>query len=564
MGFFTNRTQMTGQRATDERRPVVVGASEPDVFQRIRPHSPVERKEAGLSARMLEGLLLKTIKQEGAMTEQELSEFLCLAPGCFRVELQSLYQRQCVDSVAPMTFDITAKGRELARHYEAEDAYVGPAPVSFQEYCRMVLQQAARGRRLTQEEFDQAFAHLPAPFEMRRMLKEAFNSGQVLLFWGPPGNGKSLWSDSLHALLKDPVLLPHAFEFNNRVVQYYDPAYHKLLPDLMKQEEDAFRNTPNWAERPDRRWLICKAPLVTVGTEFRVEHFEIAFDGKFNAPPHLKANNGIFIFDDLGRQTQDHNMILNQFIYPLEQRETIIKFAGGSSIRAPYRQRLILSTNLNVRTTIDDAFARRLLYQVLVDRPTDESFKQIIRNVARGQQVTDETLVEEMVRKLLYWYKRDGRVIRAADPRNLFRMLDAALDEGEKLADVLTMDLVERVYRQYPLSLEKDATGYSVTEVTEEEFRSSFQEEAAKHGVPAERADELAGQALAYFRAQGRFLRPVDAGNLFAMADGARPAEEPLAQFLTSESLDALLAEYPNFTPADADRMRGACGLGRE
>ena len=126
-----------------------------------------------------------------------------------------------------------------------------------------------------------------------------------------------------------------------------------------------------------------------------------------------------------------------------------------------------------------------------------------------------------MARKLLYWYKRDGRVIRAADPRNLFRMLDATLDEGQKLSDVLTMDLVERVYRQYPLSLEKDATGYSVTEVTEEEFRSSFQEEAAKHGVPAERADELAGQALAYFRAQGRFLRPVDAGNLFAMADGA-------------------------------------------
>lgn len=561
MGFFTNRSQMP-QRPTDGRGPVLVGAEEPDAFRRTRPASPVERKESGLSVRMIEGLLLKTIKQEGALTEQELSEFLCLAPGCFRVEMQSLYQRQCIDSASPMTFDITAKGRELTHHYEAEDAYVGPAPVSFQDYCRMVLRQAGEGRRLSQEEFDQAFAHMPAPFEMRRTLKEAFNAKQVLIFWGPPGNGKSLWSDSLHSLLRDPVVLPYAFEFNNRVIQYYDPAYHKLLPDLMKREEDAFRSTPNYAERPDRRWLICKAPLVTVGTEFRVEHFEIAFDGKFNAPPHLKANNGIFIFDDLGRQTQDHNMILNQFIYPLEQQETIIKFAAGSSIRAPYRQRLFLSTNLNFRAIIDDAFARRLLYQVLVDRPTDENFMQIFRNVARGQHVTDEALVEEMARKLLYWYKRDGRVIRAADPRNLFRMLDASLDEGQNLAPVLTMDLFERVYRQYPISKEKDATGYSVVEATEEEFRHSFREEAAKHGLDAALTETLAEQSLAHFREQGRFLRPVDAGNLFAMADGARPAGETVAQFATPKTWAALLDEYPNFTPADADRMRGTVGLG--
>src|SRR5690606_1119859 len=161
---------------------------------------------------------------------------------------------------------------------------------------------------------------------------------------------------NLHRLLRDPVLLPHAFEFNSKVVRLYDPAYHRLRVDLMNKEEAASAGGVSTAGKPDRRWLISEPPLVTVGTEFKIEHFEIPYDGQYFAPPHIKANNGIFIFDDLGRQTQDHNMILNQFIYPLEQREALVRFPGGSTIKAPFLQRLFLSTNLNHEEIIDDAF----------------------------------------------------------------------------------------------------------------------------------------------------------------------------------------------------------------
>ena len=185
--------------------------------------------------------------------------------------------------------------------------------------------------------------------ELRQMLKEGFNSQRVMLFYGPPGNGKSLITDNLHRLLRDPVILPYSFEFNGKVVKLYDPAYHKLRDDLMKKEEEERAGNLSTSDKPDRRWLISYPPLVTVGTEFKVAHFEISYDGQYSAPPHVKANNGIFIFDDLGRQTEDHNMILNQFIYPLEQRESIVKFAGGSSLRAPFLERLFSFDQLEPR-----------------------------------------------------------------------------------------------------------------------------------------------------------------------------------------------------------------------
>jgi SpoVK/Ycf46/Vps4 family AAA+-type ATPase len=294
---------------------------------------------------------------------------------------------------------------------------------------------------------------------LRHTLKEGFNSQRVMLFYGPPGNGKSLITDNLHRLLKNPVVMPYAFEYNGKVVQYYDPAFHKLREDLMQQEEDESAGNVSTSGKPDRRWLISSPPLVTVGTEFKVSHFEIAFDGQYFAPPHVKANNGIFIFDDLGRQTEDHNMILNQFIYPLEQRESIIRFAGGSTLRVPFMQRLFLSTNLNHEEILDDAFKRRLLYQVLVDRPTIPLFKEIFMNEATRHGVPPAS-AREYSDNVIDWYRADDRIIRACDPRNLFTMIDASLDDGERAGDVLDTRMMKRIYDQYPAAYRHEAKFY--------------------------------------------------------------------------------------------------------
>ncbi len=547
--FGTLSTTALGQSLDNVDAPIL-----------LRPVQPTTLKEAGISVRVVESLLLKTIKQEGALTEQQLSEHMHLTTNVFRDMVQALLHRELLDTPSAMHYDLTAKGRELCHAYESEDAYVGPAPVAFKDYCDMVLKQSKDNKRVTQDDVNENFSKFPMRPELLRILKEGFNSQRVIIFWGPPGNGKSLVTDNLHRLLTIPVLLPYAFEFNGRVVQIYDPAYHTLREDLMAKEEEETVKMLAATGKPDRRWLISKPPLVTVGTEFRVEHFQIAYDGKFDSPPHVKANNGIFIFDDLGRQTQDHNMILNQFIYPLEQQEAIIKFAGGSSLRVPYKQRLFLSTNLNFRAIIDDAFARRLLFQVLVDRPTDELFKRIVTNTCKGAGL-DDVLSERFARRVLAWYKRDGRVIRAADPRNIFTMLDATLEEGQQLTDIITDELFERIYNQYPIAKEKDATGYVIPRATEEEFRQLALDACQRYEIDAALSEKLASNLVEWFKRDGRMFRPQDAENIFAIMDGMREDNQTVKDILTETLFEEVYQQYPPFTEADAHRMEGTTGL---
>jgi len=425
----------------------------------FRPEQPRTLKDSGISYRVVESLILKTVKQEGQLNEGQIAEALRLSINVFREVMMSLHKRELLDTPIPLHYDLTNKGRELTALMEQDDAYVGPAPVPFAAYCAMVQQQAKRERRSTVQDVEEVFASYPLREVLKLTLKEGFNSQRVMLFYGPPGNGKSLITDNLHRLLRDPVVLPYAFEFNGKVVQLFDPAYHRLREDLMKREEEERAGNLSTSDKPDRRWLISHPPLVTVGTEFKVAHFEISYDGQYAAPPHVKANNGIFIFDDLGRQTEDHNMILNQFIYPLEQRESIVKFAGGSSIRAPFLQRLFLSTNLNHEEILDDAFKRRLLYQVLVDRPTTELWKDILRREAVKHGIKAD-FAAELGETLVQWYHDDDRVIRACDPRNIFTMVDASLDEGQNAGEVLDMELFRDIYDRYPAAYKSESKFY--------------------------------------------------------------------------------------------------------
>ena len=422
----------------------------------FRPEQPKTFKESGISYRVLEGLILKIIKQEGPQNEQQLADVMKITANVFRDILMSLNKRELLDTPFPLHYDLTGKGRELVGMVEREDGYIGPAPVPFETYVDMVKAQAKRERRVTMGEVEEVFASYPMRPQLKSTLKEGFNSQRVMIFYGPPGNGKSLITDNLHRLLREPVLIPHAFEYNSKVVQLFDPAFHNVREELMEREEAETAHSVSTAGKPDRRWVISDPPLVVVGTEFKVAQFDITFDGQYFAPPHLKANNGIFIFDDLGRQQEDHNMILNQFIYPLEHRASIIRFAGGSSMRAPFLQRLFLSTNLNHEEILDDAFKRRLLYQVLVDRPTTKLWKQIFVNES-AKVGLEKAVAAELGDRVVSWYRDDDRVFRACDPRNLMTMIDASLDAGQRASDVLDILKMRDIYDRYPAAHKKDS-----------------------------------------------------------------------------------------------------------
>ena len=434
----------------------------------IRPADPKTFADSGLSPRVLEGLILRTIKQRGTSNFQQIAEACHLSLGVMEDTLRDLRDRKVIADLKPLHYDLTDLGRKLCYDLEREDAYVGPAPVPFETYCRLVLEQSKRQNWVTEQDVIEAFEGYALRPELLLTLKEGYNSQKSLFFYGPAGNGKTLVTGGLHRLVdQEPTVLPYAFEFNGRIVRVFDPAYHTIWDEVMAKEiaeatppakPDPYRRLVYL--QPDRRYLICHAPLVIVGTEFRVEHFEISFDGVYDAPPQIKANNGVFIFDDLGRQQQDHHMILNQFIYPLESQESIVKFGGGSSMRVPYKQRLFLSTNLNKEDIIDDAFKRRLLYQVLVDRPTPELWQRIFGLEAKKAGMTDTAKVAHWHELIYQWWLRDHRVLRACDPRNIFVMLKAALGDNQTLDQDITLTTLERIYWQFPAGFACDAVEY--------------------------------------------------------------------------------------------------------
>ncbi|MCC7493534.1 MAG: hypothetical protein IT204_14365 [Fimbriimonadaceae bacterium] len=459
--------------------------------QLTRPPQPKTFEEAGISERVLESLILKTIKQRGTLNFQQVAEALCVNIGVIDDLGRDLRDRKLIADLKPLHYDLTTEGRRICNEFEREDAYVGPAPVPYLQYCAVVLQQSKRARRVSEDEVVDAFGGYALRPELVKTLKEGFNSQRSMFFYGPAGNGKTLVTGGLHRLMdEEPTVLPYAFEFNGRVVRYYDPAFHKIWDEQLEEEVAGATPPPDadpyrraiWLQ-PDPRWLICHAPLVVVGTEFRVEHFEIAYDGVYDAPPQAKANNGVFIMDDLGRQTQSHFMILNQFIYPLESQESIVKFGGGSSMRIPYKQRLFLSTNLNKDDIIDDAFKRRLLYQVLVDRPTIPLWRKIFHLEAKKAGATDTARIDHYCDLVLAWWERDGRVLRACDPRNIFVMLDATLMPGETLDDHITDTTFERIYWQFPAGFQRDAVAYT-DEANQERIRKLAEWELEGVGAP--------------------------------------------------------------------------------
>lgn len=415
----------------------------------LMPNRVHKIEALGIPEGIVEALILKFLKREFSLDNRELARLLRVSLNIISPITAVLSKKKFLDSPAPPKYVLTSAGKEMARSLEEDDAYVGPCPVSFQDYCEVVTKQAERERRVTLEDVECAFEGLEVDPFVLKTIKEGFNSQAPMLFYGPPGNGKSQLTHGIHNLLKDPVLVPYAFVFSGKCVRVFDVAYHKYFEPAYSDEKALISR--------DERWAICHAPLVVVGTEFRVEHFNISFDGTYDAPPQLKANNGIFVLDDLGRQAQDHNMILNQFIYPLENKQSIIKMAGGANMRVPYRQRLLLSTNLDKDHLIDDAFQRRLLYQIKIEPPSEKAFVQIFINEGKKRGLQDEQLLQSRGEKLLSWYKEDGFQLRACDPRNLFTMLDAMVDAGGDLQSVFSDENLREVYLRYPKAEQEKA-----------------------------------------------------------------------------------------------------------
>ncbi len=374
---------------------------------------------SGLNAVLLESLILKFLLNAGMASGRRIASLLGLPFGPFPEFLRVLKNQQILAyansaSANDYVYTLTDTGRARARMYLDECAYVGTAPVPFDDYLQAVAAQSIANEHPRQEDLRRAFADLMIPEETFRLLGPALNSGQGLFLYGSPGNGKTSIAERITRCFKTNVWIPQVIWVEGQIVKLLDLANHEPIetdrPQGLLDESDY-----------DRRWVQIKRPTIVVGGELRMEDLEIHFDPVTKvseAPLQLKSNLGSFLIDDFGRQKLRPVELLNRWIVPLERHYDFLSLGNGKKIQVPFDQLIIFSTNLEPAELVDEAFLRRIPYKIHAKDPTEETFRELIGICAPrlGFQEVDRDAVDHLID---HHYRRVARPFRFCQPRDL-------------------------------------------------------------------------------------------------------------------------------------------------
>ena len=309
------------------------------------------------------------------------------------------------------SFTLTASGRAQAAGRNEVCQYVGPAPVSIQQYQKVVRAQAAHVR-LSRESLRQAFDDLVLPDGLLDQLGPSLIGHQSLFLYGATGNGKTSIAERILRIYHDAIVVPYAVEVDGHIISLFDPVVHKQVPfhdDLL-----------------DPRWAVCERPCITVGGELSAAMLELRLDEStkvFISPCQMKANNGILVIDDFGRQMLAPRDLLNRWIVPLDRRVDYLTLSSGMKFQVPFEMMVVFSSNLDPHDLADEAFLRRIQTKVMVDNVTPEVFVEIFRRVMQANQVPTEPGCAEYLRERCEQYV--ARVLRACYPMDVYRLVKA-------------------------------------------------------------------------------------------------------------------------------------------
>jgi predicted ATPase with chaperone activity len=373
----------------------------------------------GLNAVIIESLILKFLLNTGMASGRRIASLLGLPFGPFPEFLRVLKNQQILayansTSANDYVYTLTDTGRARARMYLEECAYVGTAPVPFDDYLKAVAAQGISREHPREEDLRRAFADLSIPPDTFRLLGPALNSGQGLFLYGSPGNGKTSIAERITRCFKTTVWVPQVIWVEGQIIKLFDFASHQ--PVETECSQGLLDETDH-----DRRWVQIKRPTIVVGGELRMEDLEMHFDPVTKiseAPLQLKSNLGSFLIDDFGRQQLRPVELLNRWIVPLERHYDFLSLANGKKIRVPFDQLIIFSTNLEPAELVDEAFLRRIPYKIHAQDPTEEMFRDLIGICAPrlGFHEVDRAAVDYLVD---HHYRRVGRPFRYCQPRDL-------------------------------------------------------------------------------------------------------------------------------------------------
>lgn len=402
------------------------------------PAVPQNFTELGISENLVLDLVLRRLLIEGFSSLASLSKSLRLSTPIVDSAFKHMRQQQLVE-IKGMTgndynFTLSQAGKQLAGDRFQVSQYAGACPVSLKEYGAAVRAQAAKVS-VNRELLRNAFADLVISDHMLDQLGPAIISQNSIFLYGPTGNGKTSLAERMLRVYKDAVLIPYAVEVDNQIISLYDPVVHHPLD---QDDEDI-----------DPRWMVCKRPCILVGGELIPSMLEMRLDESssiYAAPLQMKANNGILLIDDFGRQLMSPRDLLNRWIVPLDRRVDYLTLRYGVKFQIPFETMVVFSTNLEPSDLADEAFLRRIHNKILVEAVDAPSFDQIFTRVVKSRNIDAEPDSAEYLRKLCL---RAGRSeLRACYPADICTIL-TSIGRYEGRAPLMTKSELERATALY-------------------------------------------------------------------------------------------------------------------
>jgi hypothetical protein len=425
----------------------------PEVLARFTPeYPPVPRtlEGTGIPETVLVQLTLKHCLFRESFTIRELSDALKLPDQLVEhlvdilnhqklldIKPRDIHARRTTHMLLELRYGLSDEGRRRAEQALEYNSYIGPAPIPLADYWEWVENQSIQNADVGEERLKEVLSHLIVPEDLLYRLGPAIMSGRSIFLFGPTGSGKTIIAKAIGEAFPDPVFIPYAIYVFGQIISLFDEVNHQPVA------------TDHDPILQDRRWVLCQRPLIIAGGEMTEETLELKYNPNlryYEAPHQLRANNGIFVIDDFGRQKVSPRVLLNRWMYPLETRQDFLCLNTGQQFAVPFDQLIIFATNLDPYGLADAAFLRRIRHKIFIGHVNVEQYLEIFRRVCEQQDIEFD---EEMVRSMMArHYFAASRPMSACHPRDIIENL---LDRARflKVKPSLTPQLLDHACQSY-------------------------------------------------------------------------------------------------------------------